>query len=152
VSYQVLRVPAEATYSLRQQVLRPHQTLTQMRLAGDEDADTGFLAAVDADGTVLATASVRREACPWQPGRIDGWRLRGMATAPDRQRQGVGGRVLAATVTHVEEHGGGLLWCNARTPAQTLYERAGLVVYGDEWLDPVIGPHVHMWREVAAAG
>jgi GNAT superfamily N-acetyltransferase len=150
VSFEVRRVPAEQTYALRQQVLRPHQTLEQMRLPGDDDPDSGFLAAIDGAGTVLGTVSLRRERCPWQPDRPDGWRLRGMATVPDMQGRGIGTEVLSAGIAHVEQHGGGLVWCHARSPARTLYERAGFSVFGDEWEDPVIGPHVRMWRDVPA--
>lgn len=150
MTYEVRRVPAETTYPLRQQVLRPHQTLEEMRLAGDDDPDSGSFAAVDADGRAVGTAVVRRETCPGQPERSDAWRLRGMATAPGMQGRGIGARTLAAVIAHVEQHGGGLLWCNARTPARRFYERAGFAVHGDEWVDPLIGPHVRMWREVRA--
>jgi predicted GNAT family N-acyltransferase len=71
-----------------------------------------------------------------------------MATAEGQRGRGVGARTLAACVVHVLRHGGGLLWCTARTPARAFYERAGFVVHGEEWIDPVIGPHVAMWREV----
>lgn len=148
MSYQVRRVPAEATYPLRQQVLRRHQTLEEIRLPGDDDPDTASLVALAADGTVVGTASVRREPCPWQPDREDAWRLRGMATAAEVQSQGVGSQVLAAALAHVEAHGGGLLWCGARAPARPFYERAGLEVHGEQWDEPVLGPHLHMWREV----
>ena len=47
------------------------------------------------------------------------------------------------------DRAGGVLWCNARTPARAFYERAGLVVRGAEWVDPEIGPHVVMWRRLS---
>ncbi len=56
--------------------------------------------------------------------------------------------MLGAAVSHVADRGGGLLWCNARLPAVTLYTRAGFVEVGEPWTDPVIGPHVVMWRTV----
>ncbi len=150
MNVEVRRVPAETTYSLRQQVLRRHQQIGEIRLPGDDDPDTASLAALDAGGTVVGTANVRREPCPWQPERRDAWRLRGMATTPGAQGAGIGGRVLAAVVAHVEEHGGGLLWCAARTPARAFYQRGGLAVHGAEWEEPLLGPHVHMWCDVPA--
>jgi predicted GNAT family N-acyltransferase len=48
----------------------------------------------------------------------------------------------------VTDHGGGLLWCNARVPAINLYRRGGFVEHGEMWEDPDIGPHVVMWRLV----
>jgi len=72
----------------------------------------------------------------------------GMATDPERRGRGIGTRVLAAALDHVRAAGGTVIWCNARTPARTLYERAGFAAHGDEWVDPVIGPHVAMWRRL----
>lgn len=151
MSYQVRQVPAEVTYPLRQRVLRPHQAVADLRLDGDDDPDTASLAAVDGTGMVLGTATVRRERCPWLPGRTDAWRLRGMATAPEHQGSGIGTQVLAACIAHIARIGGGLLWCNARTPARAFYERAGFTVHGQEWVDPVIGPHVQMCSELPAS-
>lgn len=71
-----------------------------------------------------------------------------MATADGWRGKGVGAQVLAAALEHVEAAGGGLVWCNARTPAARFYERAGFQVIGEPWDDPEIGPHVRMWRAV----
>jgi predicted GNAT family N-acyltransferase len=67
-----------------------------------------------------------------------------MATEEDRRGTGVGAQVLDALVAHCREHGGGELWCNARTPARSFYRRAGFTEVGEEWVDPEIGPHVRM--------
>jgi ribosomal protein S18 acetylase RimI-like enzyme len=74
-----------------------------------------------------------------------------MATRPDARRQGFGGLVLEALVRHVAAHGGGLVWCNARVPAQHLYTRAGFVTRGTVFDIPDIGPHIIMWKTVAGA-
>jgi len=145
----VERVEASRTFALRQQVLRPHQRIADMALPGDDDPDTGHFAAL-VDGEVVGTASVRREPPPW-PAVETAWRLRGMATAPAWRNRGVGAAVLAAVIDHVRSHGGGLLWCNARTPALPFYLRAGFVTRGDPWVEPEIGPHVAMERHVDAA-
>ena len=144
----VERVPVEVTLPLRQRVLRPHETLDQLRLAGDDDPDTGHFAAIDGGGTVIGTASVRREAPPWAPEETGAWRLRGMATAEGHRSRGVGARVLQAVIDHVSGHGGGLLWCNARLPAVAFYRRAGFETRGEPWDEPHIGPHVAMTRAV----
>jgi len=79
---------------------------------------------------------------------VPAWRLRGMATAEGWRGRGVGRGVLAAVVEHICGAGGGLLWCHARLSAAQFYERAGLVKAGEPWEEPVIGPHVVMWRLV----
>jgi GNAT superfamily N-acetyltransferase len=150
VKFRIDRVPAEATYPLRARVLRPGQPITAAALAGDDDPTTGFFAARDGSGEVVGTATVRPEPCPWRPDEAGAWRLRGMATAEEVRGQGVGAQVLRATIAHVAMEGGHLIWCNARTPARSFYEREGFIVEGDEWVDPEIGPHVAMWRLVQA--
>jgi ribosomal protein S18 acetylase RimI-like enzyme len=71
-----------------------------------------------------------------------------MATADDQRSRGVGRLVLDGLLAHCRSHGGGVFWCNARTPAQAFYERAGLQVIGEPWVDPEIGPHCRMWLEL----
>lgn len=139
-------VPIARTYPLRRRVLYPGAPADRVRLPTDEHPDTAALAALTPDGTVVGTAILFPEPCPWRPDEPAAWRLRGMATDPDRRSTGVGGAVLAAAVAHATAAGGALVWCNARLPARRFYERAGFRTHGDEWVDPEIGPHVAMWR------
>jgi GNAT superfamily N-acetyltransferase len=147
VSVDILRVAAEATWPLRQQVLRPHQTIDQMAFPDDHDADTGHYAAVE-KGEMIGTARVSRQPAPWAPEREPSWRLRGMATAEGHRSQGIGAALLAAVVGHVRAGGGGLLWCHARVPALSFYLRAGFTPHGESWVEPFIGPHQAMELEV----
>ena len=152
-AFTVSRVPVERTFALRQAVLRPNQTLEQMVLPGDDDQATAAFAAIAPGGEVLSVARVSLEAPPFPSQDLDppgtpAWRLRGMATRPEARNQGIGSAVLQGCIAHVGSQGGGLLWCNARVPAIGLYRRAGFTTYGDEWVDPDIGPHIVMWRTV----
>ncbi len=147
MTLRVESVAAAVTFPLRQQVLRPHETVDQMALPGDDAPDTAHLAAFDNDA-IVGTASVRREAPPWPAGPGPSWRLRGMATADGRRSEGIGAAVLAAVFQHVRDQGGGLLWCNARIPAVPFYRRAGFDTHGESWVEPVIGPHIAMECQV----
>jgi GNAT superfamily N-acetyltransferase len=144
----VERVDPAVTYPLRGRVLRPGAPPERVHLAADDHPRTAAFAARDVDGTVVGTAIVYPEACPWSPDRPAAWRLRGMATAEGHRGEGIGARVIDAVLDHVADAGGELVWCNARVPARRFYERAGFAVHGDEWVDPEIGPHVAMWRDV----
>jgi len=146
---RIERVAAEVTWPLRQRVLRPHERLDQLALPGDDDPEAAHFAALDG-AEVVGTASVRPEPPPWHAGPGRSWRLRGMATAEDHRSQGIGGAAVRAVIDHVGRHGGGLLWCNARTPATAFYDRVGFVTRGEAWTDPVIGPHIVMERTVDA--
>jgi len=145
----VQRVTAAETFPLRQRVLRPHEA-TDAFSSPPDDSDAAHFAALD-DGIVVGTAVVWREAPPWTRADERAWRLRGMATAEDKRRQGVGAALLRAVVDYVELHGGSLLWCSARTPARSFYEGAGFVSRGDVWDEPDIGPHVMMERQVGSS-
>lgn len=134
------------TLALRQQVLRPHQTVAELAALPVVSGTIAF-AAFD-DCAVVGTALVLPEPLPEKPGRSGAWRLRGMATAPERRGQGIGAMVIAEVITQLREQGAELLWCNARTPARAFYERAGFAVIGEPWVDPAIGPHVRMWRHL----
>ncbi|HXW80069.1 MAG TPA: GNAT family N-acetyltransferase [Acidimicrobiales bacterium] len=135
---------------LRQLVLRPHQTLEEVRWETDGQANAEHFCAYDEAGAVVCVASLWREPPPWQPSAPNAWRLRGMATAPEWREKGAGSAVLTAVVAHVAGGGGGLLWCNARLGAVKFYERAGMATRGEQWEEPIIGPHVAMYMMVPA--
>ena len=145
----VQRVTAAETFPLRQRILRPDETADALSTPPG-DGEAVHLAAVE-DGTVVGTAVVMREAAPWTRFGEVSWRLRGMATAEEKRRQGIGAAVLCAVLEYVELHGGGLLWCSARTSARSFYERAGFVSRGDTWDEPNLGPHVMMELQIGSS-
>ena len=71
-----------------------------------------------------------------------------MATAPEFRGRGAGGAILAALVDHARSQGATRVWCNARTPALSLYARAGFQRESEEFEIPGIGPHFVMARRV----
>jgi GNAT superfamily N-acetyltransferase len=142
----VRQIAAAQTRPLRQQVLRPGRPPESSVYAGDDDGST-FHAGAFLDGQLVGIASLYAE------GRSDGppggWRLRGMATSPPFRQRGVGRALLEASLEHVAGHGGGELWCNARTAALDFYARAGFDVVSEPFEIAGIGPHVVMRRLVA---
>jgi predicted GNAT family N-acyltransferase len=73
-----------------------------------------------------------------------------MATRPDARGAGAGTGILQALVQYGIAHGATRVWCNARTPALSLYARVGFAVASDEFSPPDIGPHHRMELPVAA--
>jgi GNAT superfamily N-acetyltransferase len=71
-----------------------------------------------------------------------------MATDPAHRGRGVGGAILDALVDHARAQGATRVWCNARTPALSLYARAGFEPESEEFEIPGIGPHFVMGRRV----
>jgi ribosomal protein S18 acetylase RimI-like enzyme len=110
-------------------------------LASHEPRDAFAVGAFDSD-RLVGVGLVGPEG---EPGE---WRVRGMATLPDFRGRGVGSAVLALLLDHARGHGATTVWANVRTPARTLYERAGLEIVGEEFELPDIGLHVVMRRSL----
>jgi GNAT superfamily N-acetyltransferase len=142
------RVDAAVVHPLRRRVLRPARPLEAARLPVDDHPDTASFAARTRDREVVGTTVVYPEPCPWLPDRPRAWRLRGMATTEAQRGRGIGTRLLRTALDHVVAEGGDLVWCHARLPARSLYERAGFRAHGSPWRDPELGPHVAMWLDL----
>ena len=129
-------IPLAETRVLRRDVLRPYMTVDQ--LAEHEPGDAVAFGVFQGN-ELIAVGLVGPE------GETPGdWRVRGMATAPHARRRGAGTKLLQALVQHAADNGATRVWCNARTPALSLYERAGFVATSDEFETPRIGPHYRM--------
>ncbi len=144
------QVDPYATVWLRQRVLRPHQTYDEV--LAETDVPDLFAIGALVERALVSCVVAHPEAFP--DGALDaalreqgpGWRLRGMATDPAQQGHGFGSAVLERALDELRLRGARLVWCNARVPAEGLYRRAGFAAIGEPWDDPVIGPHVRMWR------
>jgi len=139
----VREVPLADTRALRQQVLRPHKTVES--LVADEPPEAFAVGAFD-HGELVAVGLTGRDGGP------GAWRIRGMATTPQARGNGAGTAVLGALVAHAMACNASRVWCNARTPARSLYERAGFRVASEEFEIPEIGPHFVMVLDGACEG
>ncbi len=110
-------------------------------LAAHEPPDSFAVGAFDG-ADLVAVALVGRF------GEPDEWRVRGMAALPAVRGQGTGSAILGTLIDHVREQGGSVVWANVRTPARSLYERAGFRATSEEVELPHIGPHVMMRLEL----
>ena len=141
----ITAVDGGTTRALRQAVLRPELTLAD-HLPGDELPDAVHVAAVEADGTVVATCFGYPEPCAWRPGE-PAWRLRQMATAPERRGEGWGARITEELACLAMADGANILWCHAREYAVPFYERCGFVPHGEGFTEHDL-PHRRMWRRL----
>jgi GNAT superfamily N-acetyltransferase len=134
---RVRSVPVPQTRALRHSILRPHQPIAQT-LAAEPD---GAHAVGAFDGTELIAAGLIARDPKDEPGS---WRVRGMATTELARGRGAGTAVLAALLDHARARSARRVWCNVRTPARSLYERAGFKTVSEEFELPGIGPHFLM--------
>jgi predicted GNAT family N-acyltransferase len=144
---KVEQVPVEATLPLRSAVLRGGGLAA---MPGDDEPGTVHLAARDGSGAVIGVVRIHPQPCPWRPDAVRPWQLRGMATDPAVRGSGAGRLLVEAVLDHVRDHGGDLVWCDARTSAAGFYERMGFTVVTEEFDKPGIGPHVGMIKELPA--
>ncbi len=133
--FDVAAITLAETRELRQRVLRPHQTLEEV--AADEPEGARVMGAFS-EGRLVAIGMIARGEDP----RV--WQLRSMAADSAVRGQGAGSAVLSALLAHARERGAVRVWCNARTPARSLYERAGFRATSEEFEVPQIGPHFRM--------
>ena len=145
---QIRIVDGLITRELRRTVLRPSWPVGSA-MHGDDNSDAVHLAAFDEDGRLAGTVLVLPRPYPLRPELPGAWQLRGMATAPERQRQGVGSALVGALLDELRRRAARLVWCDARTSAVGFYRQHGFVAEGDEFLHAESGiPHYRMWREV----
>lgn len=130
------------TYELRRSVLRDWITPGDP-LPGHDPAGVVHLGR-EVDGRVVSTCLIAPAPCPWRPDVEPAWQLRGMATDPEQRGHGYAGEVVDAAIAYVREHGGALLWCNARELAIPMYARHGFAVDSELYADDHGIPHKHM--------
>jgi GNAT superfamily N-acetyltransferase len=134
---EVRAIAVTETYSLRSRVLRPGQPLEACRYAQDSVA-VHF--GVFEQGALCSVITAHPENSPLF-GASSQWRIRGMATEPERQGQGFGSAGLSALLDWGRAQGIPLFWCNARVGALPFYARAGFSVESPLFDIPGIGPH-----------
>lgn len=148
-------VSADDLLLLRSIVLRPALPIDAARYDRDDDPEAHHLAVRLVDGRVVGSATFFPDEWPGAQPPVDGWawRLRGMATAPEVRGTGTGGLLLQAVIDQVDELGGRLLWCEARTSALGFYERYAFQIEPGEFPSgPQAIPHHRAWRPVGEAG
>jgi predicted GNAT family N-acyltransferase len=148
LSVRIEVVDGLTTRELRRAVLRPGWPVGSA-MHGDDNPAAVHLAALDEDDRVVGSALVLPNAYPLRPELGGAWQLRGMATTPERQGQGIGGRLVATALNELRRRGGAIVWCDARTSAVGFYRRHGFTAEGEEFLHEESGiPHYRMWRPV----
>jgi GNAT superfamily N-acetyltransferase len=134
---EVRPVATAQTRPLRRAVLRPHQSLEEM---ADSEPQGAYAVGAFEGERLLAVGLIG----PDPERSVGSWRVRGMATEAPSRGRGFGRAVLTALLQHARAQRASSVWCTVRTPARSLYERAGFRVLSDEFEIPDIGPHVVM--------
>lgn len=110
------RADSEVLLDLRARVLGEDREYPTARMLRDKASTTRHWVA-RSGGAVVGCVSVMA---------VRGFMLRGLAVAPERRRQGIGGRLLQRVADEV----GSPMWCNARAEVVGFYEAHGWVAQG----------------------
>jgi ribosomal protein S18 acetylase RimI-like enzyme len=139
--YLAVGALTEAAYRARG--LLHEEYAAQLRDAERRAREAELLVAVDADGTLLATATLCPPGSPWtEVAGPDEAELRMLAVAPDAQNRGLGQLLSEACVARARELGcRALVLCtpSTLTVAQRLYDRLGFVRVPDRDWSPASG-------------
>jgi GNAT superfamily N-acetyltransferase len=139
---EVLRIKATDTYPIRHKMLRPNGSLEECKFDGDHDELTFHLGAF-VDKKLVSVASFYFEKHPHFPDPHQ-YRLRGMATLPDYQGQGLSSGLLKTAFPVIKQNQCTLLWCNAREKAIGFYTKVGFLPSGELFTIQNIGKHILM--------
>ncbi len=145
---KVLRISAQDTYPLRQQMLVPTHELKKAKFENDDDEDISFHLGAFSDSKLVSVASFFYERNPIFSD-LHQYQLRGMATLQDYQGQGLSSELLSFAFPIIKQNFCTLLWCNARVSAIGFYEKVGFQKFNGEIFEiDEIGPHVLMYKNI----
>ena len=145
---KVLRISAQDTYPLRQQMLVPTHELKKAKFENDDDEDISFHLGAFSDAKLVSVASFFYERNPIFSD-LHQYQLRGMATLPDYQGQGLSSELLSFAFPIIKQNFCTLLWCNARVSAIGFYEKVGFKKYNEEVFEiDEIGSHILMFKNI----
>jgi GNAT superfamily N-acetyltransferase len=135
---EVRLIPAEATWPIRHEILRPGLPAETARFEGDHAPETRHWGAY-LDGELKGVASVMQE---------EGARLRGMAVLKEVQGRGVGRELVLEIQGWARREAVSAVWCYARAHVEMFYTRLGFERSDARVYDFVgVGPHLRMeWK------
>lgn len=144
---QVKQIDYRDTYPIRHQMLRPGRPIETCHFEGD-DNDLTFHLGAYVDEKLASVASFYFKSHPEIKDQEYQYQLRGMATLPEYQNQGLSRALLKTAFPIIQNNHVKLLWCNARVGAAGFYENCGFIRVGEEFEIPDVGPHYLMLKNI----
>jgi GNAT superfamily N-acetyltransferase len=120
MNMHIEQIRPELTWKLRQQILYPAETVSQMKM--DED-DNGYHFAAFHNNYIVAVVSLFQKGSDFQ--------FRKFAVEENMQGKGVGKELLTYIQNFAIAEGAKRIWCNARLSAIGFYSKMGYAQTGD---------------------
>jgi GNAT superfamily N-acetyltransferase len=142
----VKQIDAKDTYKIRNSMLREGFDESTCKFKGDNDDLTFHLGAfIDNKLASVASFYLHQHENFLQSYQ---YQLRGMATLPEFQKQGLSSALLKTAFPLIKRNNVDILWCNARTEAIGFYEKVGFETIGAEFDIATVGPHFLMSKDI----
>lgn len=144
---QIREIPAAATYSVRQPVLRPGRPLSECIFEGDTSENT-FHLGLFLEEKLIGVASFMQNSNPLFK-EANQFQLRGMAVLPNFEGQGFGASLVLEGEKKIKKLiDKPFLWFNARDYAIGFYEKFGYKTKGEKFDIPGVCPHIIMFKHL----
>lgn len=140
-------IVAEDCYPLRSKVLRNGKSFEFCKYSEDHDPLSIHVGIVLKD-RIISIASFLPIVLNKEDLNQNQFQLRGMATDPEFQGTGAGGKLVRFAETLLKNRGADLIWFNAREKAFPFYERLGYKELDRKITVSEFGPHKIMWKKI----
>lgn len=142
MNVKIRKIRPEETYVLRQDILRPDQSLADCQFVGDLEKTSFHFGAFLGEMQIgIASIYNQNESEKAEEGV---WRIRGMAVADVFRNVKIGAKLLQSCIEYAESQNAKLVWCNARSNVIGFYSKFGFLTKNDEFEIVGIGPHFKM--------
>ncbi len=138
-------ISAAQTIDLRCRILRPGQPIENCQYIGDNDEHTFHLGVI-VDAKIVSNGTFMKEKNKNFTESQLSYRLRGMATESEFQKQGFGKLIIESAVQELVNRNCDLLWFNARVSAEEFYRKMGFTALPEIFDIPLAGPHKVMYK------
>lgn len=144
--FQIKFISSQDCIDLRHRILRPGQPIENCIYPGDNSPNSFHIGIVNSNDLIISNGTFMQEAHKEFPNAKLAYRLRGMATASEFQKQGLGRNILEAAEAELLKRNCDLLWFNARTSAEGFYKKLGYKCVESIFDIPLAGPHKVMYK------
>ena len=143
---EINKVDVESIRPLRHSELRKGQDFSTTSYLKDYEEGTFHMACIVDEGIVSCATFYAQTSMKVKSDNA--YRLRGMATDSNFQRQGFARNLIIESFKELKKRDCDMLWCNARLVAVNFYKSVGFKIIGELFDIEAIGPHYYMYKEI----
>lgn len=138
-------IPSIEAVDLRMRILRPYHP-REACVYAEDDFETTFHLGIRFEKKIISNGTFMQQGHKHFPQAKYPYRLRGMATDKDFQKNGLGQQIILFAEAELKKRGCDLLWFNARVSAEAFYLKLGYVAIEEIFEIDTVGPHKVMYK------